>query len=374
MLPIDPCKSYSNGHRTTLGEQGLFHATKLGSIGVVAEIEGRHHPAENRKSGGTRLGCEAYGRRNFMSERSFRKVSRSVFHDQKPQYISSDGKEKTWVTRGGNFAVCYSQVEAGASIIRAYDPEEHMLILPPSGAVATVEAGGKAIEAEADSLTIIPPGPSRITASTSGVIVRVFSKRSSDIMGLARNADVYADGAPELAAPDLWPEPYDGYRLRYYPLARYADSNGPRIQPRVFRSTNMLVNILAHFHTRRGETSLSPHWHDDFEQASLCLSGTWIHHIRYNWGPAAGDWWPDDHSHTPTPSVVIIPARAIHTSEDIGPDGPESSLYDIFCPPRFDFASKKGFCLNEDEYPLPEVSDTGEVKTGGTLMNWQKPA
>jgi hypothetical protein len=84
-------------------------------------------------------------------------------------------------------------------------------------------------------------------------------------------------------------------------------------------------------------------------------------------------WRPDDHSIVPTPSVTIIPARAIHTSMDIGEDGPPSSLYDIFCPPRLDFASKKGFVINEDEYPLPNIGG-GTVKTGGTLMEWQKPS
>lgn len=75
---------------------------------------------------------------------------------------------------------------------------------------------------------------------------------------------------------------------------------------------------------------------------------------------------------------VHLPAdvgqRAIHTSQDVGADGPESSLYDIFCPPRLDFASKKGFCINEDEYPLPADADPSTIKTGGTLLAWQKPA
>jgi hypothetical protein len=78
-----------------------------------------------------------------------------------------------------------------------------------------------------------------------------------------------------------------------------------------------------------------------------------------------------------TPSVIIIPARAIHTSRDLGLDGAESSLYDIFCPPRIDFAAKPGFVINEKEYPLPEIAPEAAaapaVKTGGTLLAWQKP-
>ena len=57
--------------------------------------------------------------------------------------------------------------------------------------------------------------------------------------------------------------PHDGYRLRHYPLAQYAKPNGDRIQPRVFRSTNMLVNLFVHYQTRRDTRELSPHWHDD---------------------------------------------------------------------------------------------------------------
>lgn len=307
-----------------------------------------------------------------MSELSSRKATKSVFRGNPPQEISADGKAKTWITRGGNFSVCYTEVQPGAVLSRDNNPEEYMVILPPDGTTATFEAGGTTLEAGEDSLTIVPPGASKITATSAGVIARIFSKSSQDVIALASNAATYADGGPELAEPDLWPAPYDGFKLRHYPLAQYADPNGDRIQPRVFRSTNMLVNIFAHYFTRRDTTALSPHWHDDFEQASLTLNGQWVHHMRYNWGADEKDWWPDDHSVMETPSVMIIPARAIHTSKDVGEDGPESSLYDIFCPPRMDFASKKGFVINEDEYPLPETSGEAEAKTGGTLLTWQK--
>jgi hypothetical protein len=293
-----------------------------------------------------------------------------VFHDTRPQQTGSH--YRTWIARGGNFAVCVSEVEPGAIIERSGEPEESMLILPPDGVSASIEANGERIEAESDSLTILPPGSNRIAVRTRGLIARIVSKASTDLIALAPNNATYAGGAPELAPPDLWPDPYDGFRIRHYKLAGYADPGGERMQPRIFRSTNMLVNIFVHYRTRRDTTALSPHWHDDFEQASLTLNGTWIHHIRHNWGSDIGKWWPDDHSETPSPSIIIIPARAIHTSCDIGPDGPESSLYDIFCPPRLDFASKKGFVINESEYPLPETSGAREVKTGGTLLSWQK--
>lgn len=308
-----------------------------------------------------------------MSGLSRRLASKSVFRQQEPQDVSADGLAETWITRGGNFAVCVSEVKAGAVLSRDDNPEEYMVIIPPGGASVTVEAGGKSVEAEAESLTIVPPGKSRITARGGGKIARIFSKASADIMARAVNSGVYADGAPELAPVDLWPAPVGGFKLRHYPLAQYLDPKGDRIQPRCFRSTNMMVNLFGQFFTRRPTNSLSPHWHDDFEQGSLCFEGTWTHHLRYNWGADLSAWVPDDHAEMPTPSVIVIPALAIHTSRCVGKDGPASSLYDIFCPPRLDFASKPGFVINEAEYPLPVIEGEQRTKTGGTLLSWQKP-
>ncbi|MFD2649449.1 hypothetical protein ACFSX5_16810 [Devosia albogilva] len=308
-----------------------------------------------------------------MSQPACRLATRSVFSQQEPQLTSPDGLARSWITRGGNFAICYSEVEPGAVLARENDAEEYMLIIPPNSAAVTVEAGSEVVMVRPDSLTIIPPGQSRIRVSTGGRLVRVFSKAATDILDLAVNSDVYADGAPELAPPTLGPEPKGGYKIRYYPLAQYLDPDGDRIQPRCFQSTNLMVNLFRHFHTRRDTKGLSPHWHDDFEQGSLCLDGNWIHHLRYTWGADLGEWVPDDHSVTPTPSIMVIPARVIHTSRDVGEDGPESSLYDIFCPPRADFAAKPGFVLNADDYPPPADIAAQPAKTGGTLLNWQKP-
>lgn len=305
-----------------------------------------------------------------MTGTAARKATKIEFHKIAPQI--ADARAKTWITRGGNFAVVVSEVEPGAIFERVSDPEEHMVVVPPNGPTLGISAGGKTIEAKADSLTIVPPGASTIVAMSKGLFAQIYSKASKDIMALASNAATYRDEAPELAPPELWLAPHDGYKLRHYPLAAYVKADSDRIQPRVFRSTNMMVNLFVPFKTRRETTGLSPHWHDDFEQASLTLSGRWVHHMRYNWGPNLATWIPDDHEEMGTPSLVVIPAAVVHTSRDVGKD--ESSLYDIFCPPRLDFARKKGFVLNEDEYPMPDVPVDDTIKTGGSLLSWQKPA
>src|SRR5690606_18530783 len=123
-------------------------------------------------------------RRTTMTNLASRLASRSLFAEQPPQGLGEDGLSKTWITRGGNVAVCVSRVEAGAVLARADNPEEYMLIIPPDGAAVTVEAGSEAIEAQPDSLTIIPPGPSRVVARTSGLLARIVSKAAEDLMAL----------------------------------------------------------------------------------------------------------------------------------------------------------------------------------------------
>jgi hypothetical protein len=304
-----------------------------------------------------------------MTATAARQATKSEFRKMPPQIVGS--RAKSWITRGGNFSVVVSEVEPGAVFERLGDPEEHMVLVPHDGPTLDISAGGETIEARPDSLAIVPPGASKLIAKSKGLFAQIYSKAAKDILELASNAATYADGAPELAPPVLWPGPPDGFKLRHYPLAKYAKADGDRIQPRLFRSTNMMVNAFVPFRTRRETTNLSPHWHDDFEQASLTLHGRWVHHMRYNWGPDLATWIPDDHAEMTTPSVIVIPAAVIHTSRDVGED--DASLYDIFCPPRLDFARKKGFVLNEDEYPLPDVPVDDTIKTGGSLLAWQKP-
>jgi mannose-6-phosphate isomerase-like protein (cupin superfamily) len=298
-----------------------------------------------------------------------REASIARFDHMEPQETAADGT-RTWITRGANFLVAVSRVKVGAQLAREDNADEYMVILPP-GTAATIRTGTEEIEAGEDSLTIVPPGPSTVTARSDGLIARILTGKAADLLAKAWNAGTYSDGAPEVAPVVPWPDPVGGFRLRHYPLAPLAKADGPRIQPRLFRSTNMMVNLFAYYQTRRDTSTLSPHWHEDFEQASLTLDGTWIHHMRWPWNADLVQWRPDMHDPIETPSVIIIPANVVHTSRDVG-EG-VSSLYDIFCPPRLDFASKKGFVVNEDEYPMP-ATDGQKIITKGTLLDWQKSA
>jgi hypothetical protein len=279
---------------------------------------------------------------------ALRPATHARHYAEPPQRTEPDGT-RHWITRAANFVTVVSQAPNGAVLTRD-NPDEWMLLLPP-GTHATVEAGDESMDSKGESLFIVPPGESRITVHKAGTLVRVFSGKASDLISAAANAATYADGAPEVAPIAPWPDPVGGFRLRHYDLSKIASPDSHPLKMRVFRSTNLMINIFMPWTTRRDERKLSPHSHEDFEQMSLALQGSFVHHLRYPWTPDKTRWRGDEHERYESPSVLVIPARVIHTSQDIG-EG-TTWLVDIFAPPRMDFASKPGFVLNQAEYPMP---------------------
>jgi hypothetical protein len=250
---------------------------------------------------------------------------------------------RTWLTRARTFVTAISQVDTGHVLSRDNNPDEYMLILP-DGLLATIHAAGETrqIDGQGDTLVIVPPGDSRIELHASGWATRIFSHRAADLMALASNADTY----PALAPDEPPAPPPGGFRLRVYRLDDYKRSDGPA---RPFRSTNMLINAFVPRDFRRDVRKMSPHAHEDFDQASLALQGGFVHHLRYPWTPDMTTWRNDEHLVVGSPSVIIMPAQAIHTSQDVG--GGWVQLIDIFSPPRPDFVEKPGWLCNETDYP-----------------------
>jgi mannose-6-phosphate isomerase-like protein (cupin superfamily) len=271
----------------------------------------------------------------------------SKFYDLPPTGVSGDSA-KSWISRGANFVVTVTAVNSGDVLCRN-NLDEYVLIIPDTaGLNANIEAGGLNQVAAQDSLSIIPPGESRIEFTGSGLVVRVFSSDATDLINLAENLNHYIDPNPDIAPLVAWPDPIDGFKIRYYKLSDYSkgDSN-----MRVFRTAKLMINPLLKRVVPRDITKLSPHQHIDFEQGSLAMSGTYIHHMRYPWGPDLNFWHADEAIELKSPSLQIIPPKVLHTSRNIGDE--HGYLIDIFAPPRVDFTLKNIVC-NASEYPLPQ--------------------
>lgn len=243
-----------------------------------------------------------------------------------------------------------SATRPGAVLERADNPDEYMAFVVSGFAP---RAQGRRREVGPETLLIMPPGQSRIVLPDGGMIVRVFSNKAQDILTEAANGAAYVDGASEVAPIVPWPDPVGGFKIHAYHLADFASPDSSPLKMRVFRSTNLMVNIFEPWQQRRDPTKLSPHWHDDFEQMSLGVKGAFRHHLRYPWGPDLTRWEVDEHvTYEASPSILVIPAGVIHTTQDVG-EG-VTWLVDIFGPPCVDFSSKPGFVLNAADYPMPQ--------------------
>jgi len=274
---------------------------------------------------------------------AFGSSSYGLFYEGEPQ--EAEAGQRNWYTRGQNFVVCYSEVEPGAVFERKGQVDEYVLLLHDADMEATVEANGETVDVPGYSITMIPPGDSRITCKAGGRVVRLITTRNADIVAKVDNAENYAGPHPQIPAFEPWPEPKGGFKIRSYSLD-VPDEEGRF--GKIFRCTTFMVNVFP-AQGPRDVSKLSPHHHEDFEQCSLALEGFYMHHLRWPWTANQNDWRDDEHMRVESPSVCVIPPKVIHTS---APSDPGSNvLVDIFSPPREDFSDMPGWVLNADDYP-----------------------
>ncbi len=267
-----------------------------------------------------------------------------AFSNNPPQIIEPDGA-RTWLIRGAHTVVAVSEVREGTVLSRANNADEYMAILDGNGSATCSAENADTVEAGPGSVTIIPPGQSQIICHRGGHVVRCFTTRAEDLRALALNNDNYRDSAPECAPLVNWPDPPGGFRLRTYDILNMERGTFSHI----IRSTNLMVSIPERGAKRRDPHKLSPHHHDDFEQVSVGLSGTWVHHLRVPWTSDSTTWRDDEHVTFTSPSALVIPAGLIHTSQDIGEE--DGWIIDVYSPPRADFSRQPGWVLNADDYP-----------------------
>ncbi len=269
------------------------------------------------------------------------------FYETEPQVRTPEGS--TWIARGQNFVVAYSELRDGAVLTRRDQPDEYAVLLPDRGTSVSVRTDRETVTVKGDSIAFVPPGMSEICLSGEGRIARVFTTASRDLTALASNAGAYATRKPNVAAYQAWPEPRDGYRVRAYSLTV---EPSPGRFGRIWRCSTLMINFLDPRTGPRDVTKMSPHVHEDFEQGTLVLDGSYLHHLRWPWRTDMRQWRADEHEICAGRSLAVIPPRVIHTSHNVAPG--LNQHVDIFSPPRMDFSNMDGWVLNADEYPIPE--------------------
>ena len=256
--------------------------------------------------------------------------------------------ERTWLARGQNFVLAYTEADAGARLHREAQLDEYMLLLPDAASRVEIRTPTETVLVAGQSVVFVPPGESRIAVRQGGRLIRAFSARSADLLDRSSNAASYAAPHPNVAPLEPWPDPVGGYRVRAYSLDVPAD---PNRFGRIFRGTTMMVNWSPPRPGPRDTTKMSPHAHPDFEQCSLVIEGEFVHHLRWPWTTNLAEWRDDDHVRVGSPSIAVIPPPTIHTSQAMAAG--DNLLIDIFCPPRIDFSEKPGWVLNAADYPSP---------------------
>ncbi len=267
------------------------------------------------------------------------------FHKLPPQE-DREGR-KLWLQRGCNFVLAYAETDPGAHFARENQPDEYVVLLTDTPAV--IEANGETKTVAAPAIVFVPPGDSCVSMPEGGVVTRLFTTASEDLVALCPNAGAYAAGRSHIPPFAAWPAPADGFKIRAYSLD-VAPQEGRF--GRIFRCTTFMVNFLDVQNGPRDPKKLSPHHHDDFEQCSLALKGSFTHHLRWPWTVDRNDWREDKHLEMGSPSSLVIPPPVIHTTEASSAGANE--LVDIFCPPRMDFSLQEGWVLNAADYPVPQ--------------------
>lgn len=268
-----------------------------------------------------------------------------LFYETAPSESVAAGK--TWLHRGCNFVLAWTEAAPGGTFPRRGQPDEYVVLLPKAG--ARITWNGTTTEVPGFSIVFVPAGDSQVEMVDGGPVTRLFTTKSADLVARCPNAHAYDQPRRHIPPFKPWPDPPGGWAVRHYSLDVPPQ---PGRFGRIFRCTTFMVNYLEPNDGPRDPHKLSPHHHDDFEQCSLAVEGSFIHYLRWPWTTDIDDWREDCADHVRAPSSYVIPPPVIHTTRAM--EAGRNQLVDIFCPPRRDFSDKPGWVLNADDYPMPE--------------------
>ncbi|MEU2288017.1 hypothetical protein ABZ614_39945 [Streptomyces sp. NPDC013178] len=252
--------------------------------------------------------------------------------------------QQSWYVRGQNFVTVLTWAADGELLAESSAPDEHAIVVPVGVEIDIATSSGDHARAAGAALVVVPPGDVEVTVRRAGYLLRIFTARN-EVLAKAVNRATYGQANDAVTPlPDTPTTPGPG-TLRVISMADVEEVPG-RLG-RIYRTDSLMINWFAPQNGPRDTDALSPHVHDDFEQASVTLAGDYVHHLRRPWTKRMRDWRPDEHVQVTSPSVTLIPPGNIHTTRAVGRG--THQLIDIFAPPRADFI-EHGWVLNQTDY------------------------
>ncbi len=134
-----------------------------------------------------------------------------AFYNTPP--LIDDANGKTWISRGQNFVVAYSEGAKGGVFSRQGQPDEYAMIIPDKETSVEITTPDGTTKVPGYSVVFIPPGTSSVTIVNPGSIVRLFTPKSKDLADLSSNAAAFNGEHPNVPPFQAWPEPPGGLKV-----------------------------------------------------------------------------------------------------------------------------------------------------------------
>lgn len=149
-------------------------------------------------------------------DRPFKPADYIKFYEVASQ-IEVPGR-RTWLARGENAIVGYSELEPGGEFVRSDQRDEWALLIVDHDTRVRLRTEYGEQEVGGNSITFIPPGRCELNFPQGGVAVTIFTARAADLAAQCLNAANYSERNSVVPPHVSWPVPPDGFRIRSYSL------------------------------------------------------------------------------------------------------------------------------------------------------------
>src|SRR5688572_14756034 len=103
----------------------------------------------------------------------------ALFYAAQPQVEAPEAK--TWISRGQNMIIAYTDGQRGTELVRIGQPDEYGIILPDPGEGVEITTPQGITHVPGYSIAFIPAGDSTVRLKATGTIVRIFSPKAADM-------------------------------------------------------------------------------------------------------------------------------------------------------------------------------------------------